>query len=362
MGEKSSLFKKFEKNHATWPDFQSFLELNEVQAMPFFELARKRTIKKFGNKLKIYIPNKRFPSISLTGRDCALECLHCDKKYLNGMKPIKKNKELEDFLFDLAAKNGTGVLISGGCDSDGSVPLREFMSTIKKIKGETNLIINTHTGLLNENTAKALAEAGIDIVSFDVTMDENIINEIYRMEKKSPLDYKQALYLLKKYRLNVVPHICIGLYYGKLHKELEAIKFLKESNINPSLIVFIALIPPNKSEITFQTPDPLDLAKIIAITRFNFPKTEISLGCMRPRGGLKVDIEKITIMAGITRLEIPSRKTIEWLMNFDPHVSFEFFSACCAIPEKFDAITRSKESDIKGYLKILKQPLLKKHS
>ncbi|MBN1802881.1 MAG: radical SAM protein [Candidatus Lokiarchaeota archaeon] len=355
MNKTSNLLEKIQLQKASWKDYEEFLHLNSEELNQFLELARERTIQIFGNKLKIYIPSKRFPSISLTGAECALECLHCDKKYLNGMTPIVQNEVLEEFLLRVATEGGTGALISGGCDSEGAVPLLEYLDTIKKIKKNTNLIINAHTGLLTETTANALVNAGVDIISFDITMDQNIISDIYRLKTKTPEDYKKSITLMKKKGLNVVPHICVGLYYGKLHKELEAIKFIKESKLKPSLIVLIALIPPKHGKETFKIPDPVDLAKIIAIIRFAFPDTEISLGCMRPRGALKGDIEKLAIRAGINRLEIPSRDSLEWLKKLDPRVEFEFYSACCAIPTVYEKFAGSRDSDIKGYLKMLKK-------
>ena len=289
----------------------------------------------------------------MTGGNCALKCEHCDKKYLNGMKPLLTNDELETFLMDLYKNGGLGVLLSGGCELDGSVPLLGFLDTIKKVKDQTDLIINTHTGLLDEETAKKLGEGGVDIISFDINMDEKIISDIYHLNKNLD-DYKRAVNLLKKNNLNIVPHICIGLYYGKLHKELDSIRFIKESGINPSLIVLIALIPPKRENSKFKRPTPIDIGKIITVIRFVFPNTEISLGCMRPRGDIKIEIEKLAIEAGITRIEIPSPKTLKWVQDIDSNITFKFFSACCAIPKKFETKAKSDDADIKRYLNILK--------
>ena len=351
MNDVDILLKKIKSGKAGWTEYESILALNGNEMEPFLHIAQEITSRNFQNKLKIYIPNIRFPAISITGNECALECAHCDKKYLNGMKHILNNENLKDYLLDLSKNGGTGILLSGGCEADGSVPLLNYLDVIKEIKNETDLIINTHTGLLNEQTAKKLAEANVDIVSFDINMDEDIIRDIYHLNKNLN-DYKQAIDLLKKYNLNIVPHICIGLYYGELHKELESIKFIKDHNLNPSLIVLIALIPPKDSPILFKRPTPLDIAKVIAIIRFVFPNTEISLGCMRPRGDIKFDIEKHAIKAGITRLEIPSKTTLKWLKQVNPEIKLEFYSACCAVPKEFDDIIEAEDSDIKGYLNI----------
>jgi uncharacterized radical SAM superfamily protein len=351
MLSSEELFTKIKYETATWSDYTLFLNLNSEKLEPFLELAQAIKKKNFGNILKVYIPNLRFPVVSITGTHCALDCEHCNKKYLKGMKPILDNNVLEKYLDELDKKGGLGILLSGGSDSEGSVPLLNFLDTIKKVKNKTNLIINTHTGLPNEETVKKLAEAKVDIISFDLNMDEEIIHNIYHLNK-TVKDYEKAVKLLKKYDLNIVPHICIGLYYGMLHKELEAIKFIKESGINPSLIVLIALIPPKKKKNKYKQPNAIDIAKLTSVIRFIFPNTEISLGCMRPRGNSKIEIEKYAIKAGITRIEIPSPTTLKWLKQLVPEVEFKFFSACCAVPEKYENLIVSNDKDIKRYLSI----------
>jgi len=351
MNKVQELLEKIESGNAIWPDYSQFINIGYKELEPFLVLAQNITKKNFGNLLKIYNPTKRFPAISITGSECALECEHCNKKYLKGMKQVVDNRNLEQILIFLSKNNGVGALISGGSRHDGSVPILNFLDTIKKVKKETNLIINTHTGLLDQETAKKLADANVDIVSFDVNMDEEVIRNIYHLDIELS-EYSRAIDLLKKYKLNIVPHICVGLHYGKLNKELDSIKFIKETEINPSLIVVIVLIPPKNSKIKFDIPKPEDIAKIIALLRFIFPKTEISLGCMRPRGNIKSKVEKYAIKAGITRIEIPSKASLQWLKNNNPEIQFKFFSACCAIPEKYENLAKSNKLEIKRYINL----------
>lgn len=348
MSEHINLLNRFKSKTQTWSDYLEFLDLPENKIEEFFKLAKNISIENFDNILKIYIPNKRFPAISITGNECSLNCEHCNKKYLDGMKDIRNSGDLKDFLYKHFQNRGVGALISGGCDLNGSVPLLNFTNVIRDVKENTTLIINAHTGLLNEETARALAEAKVDIISFDVTIDNKAIREIYHLNKEVD-DYKNALKILNKYHLNVVPHICVGLYYGRLHGELDTLKFIKESGLSPSLIVIIALIPPKGKESKFKEPKPIEIAKVIAITRFLFPNTEISLGCMRPKAGVKIEIEKYALKAGITRIELPSKKTIKWLKEVNPHIKFKFFSSCCAIPEEYESQALSSEGDLKIY-------------
>ena len=345
----SDLYNKFKDNKGTWEDYSNFLKINNNNLENFFNITQKLKRENFGNIIRVYIPNKRFPPISITGNECELHCEHCNEKYLSGMTHIINNKELEDFLMQHYKKGGIGALISGGCLQDGSVPLLKFLDTIKKVKAKTNLIINTHTGLLNEETAKKLAEANVDIISFDVNMDSEVIKNIYHLNKDLR-DYKETFNLLKINNLNIVPHICVGLHYGEIHKELDSLKFIKESGMDPSLIVLIALIPPKNSQIEFKTPNQYDIAKIITLIRIIFPKTEISLGCMRPRGKIREEIEKYAIKAGITRIEIPLKRTYKWILKQYPKIDIKFFSACCSIPKESEKRAIMTKSDLKRYL------------
>lgn len=348
MNETKELLKRFESGAQSWTDYEDYLKLNSQEIEPFLQLALKLKMRYFNNILKIYTPGKRFPAISLTGSQCALSCEHCNKKYLKNMHPITNNKDLRSFLLKLSKEGGTGALISGGCLPDGSVPLLNYIESIQSIKNETDLIINAHTGLIDENSAKKLAEAKVDIISFDLNLDDEIIKDIYHLDKNLE-DYIKVLNILRKYKLNIVPHICIGLHYGKLHKELETIRYLKDSDLNPSLIVLIALIPPNDTKRKFEIPNPIDIAKVISIIRFVFPRTEISLGCMRPRGALKLEIEKMAFKAGINRIEIPSKKTLNWAKKVFPEINYQFFSACCAIPQEFEELAQSRNNIVKKY-------------
>ena len=345
MNKTEEIVLKINKGNASWLDFKNLTKSEFDEFMKYAYNLKKQF---FGNNLKVYIPNQKFPAISITGTQCALSCEHCNKKYLESMKDITNPIDLKHYLKKLYENDGVGALISGGCDPNGAVPLNDFLGVIKEIKEDTNLIINAHTGLINKSTAEMLAQSKIDIVSFDVNVDEDIINEIYHLKKKVK-DYKRAIELLQQFHLNIVPHICIGLYYGKIKNELETINFIKQIFNEPKLIVIIALIPPKTSTSQFKTPPPEDISKVIASARILFPKTEISLGCMRPRGNIKVKLEKLAIKAGINRIEIPSRKSLNWVMEYDPGIKFQFFSACCAIPPKYEEIARSKVSDLKVY-------------
>ncbi len=72
------------------------------------------------------------------------------------MHPALSPNELFDLCVKLKQDGAKGCLISGGCLPDGSVPLEQFMPTLKRIKRELDLTIFVHTGIINLETAEAL--------------------------------------------------------------------------------------------------------------------------------------------------------------------------------------------------------------
>ena len=116
MNKIQEIILKIKEGSILWSDFKNLIHQKEIDEF----LHQSYSLKKqnFGNNLKIYIPNKKFPAISITGSYCALNCEHCNKKYLDGMKGLTKQEDLYNYLEDLHKGEGIGALISGGCDPD----------------------------------------------------------------------------------------------------------------------------------------------------------------------------------------------------------------------------------------------------
>jgi len=221
----------------------------------------------------LYNPTKKsFPALSVTGRECSLDCKHCHKIYLRHMIPITPES-----LYTLCMNNNLkGALISGGCNPDGKVPLDNFLPTIKKIKEETDLLINVHTGLVDEREAKMLKRARIDCVSFDFVIDDKVIKDVYNLNK-SPRDYIKTMKVLSKY-LDVAPHVGIDLNFGKRGKEIEALKILSKFKIKK--LVLLVLKPTRGTEMENVE---VDLENVYNVFEKASEFENVSLGCMRPR-------------------------------------------------------------------------------
>jgi len=267
-----------------------------------------------------------FPTFSVTGNACALDCKHCCRKVLETMVATDTPSKLFEAARNLNEKGGVGCLVSGGCLSNGSVPLQNFASTLARIKKELDLTVMVHTGIIDLNTAKALGEAKIDIALIDIVGSDKTIRQICNADISTE-DYEKSLEALNTAGLDFVPHVIVGLENGKLGGEFQALKMI--SKFSPSAIVIIAFMPIKGTDMAgAPPPEPYDIARVIATARLMFPKTRLALGCMRPKGRNRGQTDIIALKAGINAIAFPSEEAIEFAEENRYQVSFSPY--CCA--------------------------------
>ena len=269
---------------------------------------------------------KDFPTISITGTFCAQNCKHCGGKVLKTMHPAISPKELFDLCVKLKQDGAKGCLISGGCLPDGSIPLDNFIPTLKRIKQELELTIFVHTGVVNQKTAEALKSARVDALLIDVIGSAETIKKILNLNLTTK-DYDNSLKVLNKAGLSFVPHVIVGLNEGKLDGEIEALKMIHP--FNPSALVIIAFMPIHGTAMA-QTPPPnqFDIAKVAATARLMFPKTPLVLGCMRPKGTFRSETDVLALKAGVDAVAFPSEEAIIYAKKKGWGTYFS--SNCCA--------------------------------
>ena len=271
----------------------------------------------FGNKIEFSYPNETL-AISTTNDNCNLSCAHCNGNYLKNMTPI------DDYDTKIESKNISSILLSGGCSFEGDVPINRHLDTIKQLK-EKGYKLNAHLGLMSKETIETVCEY-IDIVSFDLVFDKDTIKEVYKIDKTKD-DYIRVYESIKE-NTEVAPHICIGLKGGEIKGEYEIINYLSENP--PKKVTFIVLIPTKNTEYENVSPPDLDkVADVLCEARINLPNTEINLGCMRPRGQYRKELDELALMCGVNKIVLPSRsaknKAIE--MNMDALETKE----CCVL-------------------------------
>lgn len=295
--------------------------------------------KKFGKKIHFYAPSfmyyktsyyhsspTDFPTISMTGASCALKCKHCDGKVLNAMYSATTPEKLFNLCKQLERKGALGCLISGGCLPDGSVPLGKFIDIIDKVKRELGLTVIVHTGMIDFNTAERLRNAGVDAALIDIIGSDETIREIYRLNVTVKA-YEDSLKALHEARVDFVPHVIVGLHYGKLKGELYALQMI--SKHQPSALVIIAFMPIRGTEMEeVAPPKPTEIAKIMATARLMFPQTPIALGCMRPKGKHRIQTDILAIKAGVNAIAFPTEEAIEFAKKRRDEINFS--SLCCS--------------------------------
>ena len=267
-----------------------------------------------------------FPTISITGTSCALNCKHCGGKVLETMHPALSSQELFDLASKLKQKGAVGCLVSGGCLPDGSVPLEKFVPVLGRIKRELGLTVFVHTGIINPETTMALKEAGVDAALIDVIGSTETVEKVYNL-KVSIRDYAESLKALDQSGLSFVPHVIVGLNEGKLDGELEALKMI--SQVKPSALVIIAFMPIHGTEMAnTPPPKPTDIAKVSALARLMFPQTPLVLGCMRPKGAVRNLTDVLALKAGVDAVAFPSEEAIKYAESKGFKATFS--SYCCA--------------------------------
>ena len=267
-----------------------------------------------------------FPTISVTGSGCALNCKHCGSLVLETMHPVKSSEQLFELCSTLKKKGAHGCLISGGCKPDGSVPIDKFVKGIARVKENLGLTVLVHTGIINQTTANALSKAKVDSALVDIIGSNDTIREIYRLNVRVE-DYVRSLSALQESGMPFVPHVIVGLHYGKLEGEFQALQMIR--NYTPSALVIIAFMPIHGTEMAqLDPPEPVDVAKVITCARLMFPETPLAIGCMRPKGKHRVQTDVMAVKAGVDAIAFPTEEAVEFAQQHGRTTSFS--PLCCS--------------------------------
>ena len=277
----------------------------------------------------------KFPSISMSGNRCSLQCKHCNHTYLNDMQSCATPEKLLKLCKKIANNGSIGFLLSGGCNNNGEMlNLRKLLPTIKKVKKETNLIVKLHTGIVDKKLSEDIVAAGVDIASTEVVGSDETIKDVFGFHATTT-SYKNTLQNLTDAGIPyMIPHICIGLNYGYVKGEFNALKMIMES-CKPSVLVMIVFRPTKDTLLEkCKIPSIDGISRVITHAKEQFPTIDISLGCLRPRTKDREAIEYAALQSGVTRMEIPSKNTIKTAISMG--FTIRTISACCALPEELE--------------------------
>jgi uncharacterized radical SAM superfamily protein len=295
----------------------------------------------FGDELTFSIPGTvsyhddtlpfqkdRFAAISVTGSYCDLRCGHCQGKLLESMIPAEDPETFSQIADRLRLAGALGVLVSGGADQNGEVPLKKFIPSIKVLKEkDPQFKVIVHTGLIRREIAKELKEAGADQILIDVIGDDDTIREVYHLDKRVQ-DYEKTLWMLKEMGHRLAPHIIIGHHFGEIRGEWRALEMVTRVGVETIvLVVFKTLLPIGKNH--FRVPLSEETSRISAIARILNPKILIRMGCIRPAHPWKVKMEKGFIDSGVNTIAYPLQGTIDYAKEIG--LKTKFIEMCCSL-------------------------------
>jgi uncharacterized radical SAM superfamily protein len=296
--------------------------------------ARETSVKYHGTTLQCFIPGRmmymkeqgRYPTVSITGSSCALNCDHCNRKILETMIPARDPGTLIEICKKMADGKNIGVLISGGSREDGTLPWEKFIEAIKEIKSSTELRISVHTGFIDEKTALALKDAGVDEFLIDVIGNLETLRSVYHLDV--PFEkMEESLAALEATGKPVIPHIVLGLNHGKIDGEINALEMI--TRYKPYLLVIVVLIPLRGSPMKDVIPPSSEtVARFIALSRHVLPDVPISLSCARPAGKHRQETDVLAIEAGINRIAMPAEEALARARELG--MKIVFFKTCCS--------------------------------
>jgi hypothetical protein len=270
---------------------------------------------------------RRFLPVSVTGSACALSCDHCQAKVLDGMMSVRAGRDLFGLAERLRKRGTEGLLVSGGSTRSGGVPLLAHLGHIRRIREELGMKVIVHSGLVSPELAAGLAASGVDGVMLDVIGADETLRDVYHLDL-SVADVDRSLRLLAERGLRIIPHIVLGLHYGRFLGEYRALDMVTRYPV--STLVLVVLVPLFGTPMAQVPPPPSDqVAEFFGAARLAAPTTTINLGCARPPGALKRELDEAAIDLGLNGIAYPAEGVIEYarLRGLTPRL----FEYCCSL-------------------------------
>jgi len=314
-------------------------ELNSDLVSEMERVARKRdglapirfstpTFKEYSSSEISGCSKNAFPAFSVTGGACALDCDHCQAKILAPMIPATNPEMLDRKVRDLVLlQDLQGFLLSGGSNRRNEIRYERYYPVVERLKRDfPYLRIAVHSALLNEQRARLMESAGVDTAMMDVIGAPETIRQVYHLERTVE-DFEATLAALCATRMEVVPHIVIGLHYGRILGEAAALDICARHAIHA--LVLVVIMPFYARPGTFLTPSTSDVGRVFLDARQRLPGKQVLLGCARPPGLHKRAIDAYAVMAGLDGIAFPAEGTVAVALAIGR--PYEQQHACCSI-------------------------------
>jgi uncharacterized radical SAM superfamily protein len=220
-----------------------------------------------------------------------------------------------------------GFLLSGGSNKKNEISYGRYMPVVEKLKHDyPELKIAIHSALLDERRAKEMESAGVDTVMMDVIGAQETIKDVYKLDRPVE-DFETTLAALCSTSMEVTPHIVIGLHYGQILGEANALDIVSRYDV--TALVLVVIMPFYAKPGTFVTPATTDVGRIFLEARERLPDKQVLLGCARPPGMHKRVTDAYAIMAGLDGIAFPADGAVSVAHTIGR--PFEQAHSCCSI-------------------------------
>lgn len=270
---------------------------------------------------------RRFIPVSVTGSACALQCDHCQSKVLHGMAAVGSGEDLFTTARKLKEQGSEGLLVSGGSTRTGGVPLTAHLRHVPRIKEELGMRVIVHSGVVSPKLATELAAAGVDGVMLDIIGADETIRDVYHLDLTTA-DFDRSLAVLAAAGLRIIPHIVLGLHYGKFLGEHRALEMVAAHPV--STLILVVLVPLVGTPMAHLPPPPTaDVTEFFATARAAAPQIPINLGCARPMGQMKIDLDQAAVDLGLNGIAYPADGIIDYATQRG--LTPRLFEYCCSL-------------------------------
>ncbi len=269
-----------------------------------------------------------WPAISVTGAECALNCDHCRAEILKPMRPATTPEALWQAASGLARRGVGGMLLTGGSNSRNEVVYEPYLPVIRRIKDAfPHFRIAAHTGLVDRHAAQGLAGSGVDVAMLDIIGAQDTVTRVYHL-KRAVADFEASLAHLAATGMRVVPHVVIGLHYGRLLGEWRALEMI--APYAPAATVLVVAMPYYASPSRpFRVPESREVGGFFLDARGLLPGVPLLLGCARPAGKVKAEIDAYGVMAGLDGIAHPAEGTVELARKTGREARLS--AGCCSV-------------------------------
>jgi uncharacterized radical SAM superfamily protein len=173
----------------------------------------------------------------------------------------------------------------------------------------------------------------------DVIGAQETIEQVYNL-KRPVEDFEETLAALTSTSMEVTPHIVVGLHYGRILGEANALDMVSRYDVNA--LVLVVIMPFYAKPGTFVTPDTSDVGRIFLEARERLTDQQVLLGCARPPGMHKRITDAYAIMAGLDGIAFPADGAVSVAHTIGR--PFEQAHSCCSIKIGGDLKTRLRAS------------------